>query len=432
MYGADRAAYRIHRALCEHASEVDLHSMMRVMNKTGDDPSVTGGPPLGQSSLWRHLHPRLSRLSRWSFRTANPSLHSCAWPSTGLAREIQNSYHRRHVDLLHLHWLGNSTLSIEEIGHLRLPSVWTLHDQWTFCGAEHYTMGALQGAAFGSDMRFLVGYSPESRPAYESGKDINRHTWLRKHRAWRRPIQIVCPSRWLADCVKRSALTSEWPMSIIPHPLNLNVWSPCEQMKARDLLRLPLDCPLVLFGADRGTADPRKGADLLFDAMRHLHSEQSASLDQLQLVVFGQGRPADVPNLGFSIHYAGRLHDDISLRLLYSAADLMVVPSRQEAFGQTASEAHACGTPVVAFRACGLMDIVDDRRTGALAEPFDPVSLAAAIRWVLEDPVRLRQLRAAARQRAERLWDPARIARLYADVYAETIERHDAALASRR
>jgi glycosyltransferase involved in cell wall biosynthesis len=116
-------------------------------------------------------------------------------------------------------------------------------------------------------------------------------------------------------------------------------------------------------------------------------------------------------------------YDDLILRALYSAADVMVVPSRQEAFGQTASEAHACGTPVVAFNTGGLPDIVDDRVSGALAEPFEPASLAAAIRWVLDDPQRRRALGAAARQRAERLWNPARVAGLYAEVYGRAMER---------
>ena len=125
--------------------------------------------------------------------------------------------------------------------------------------------------------------------------------------------------------------------------------------------------------------------------------------------------------LGFPVHYSGHLHDDLSLRALYSAADVMVVPSRQEAFCQTASDAHACGTPVVAFNTGGLPDIVADRLTGALAEPFEPASLAVAIRWVLEDPQRRRALGAAARERAERFWAPARVSGLYAEVYGRAM-----------
>jgi glycosyltransferase involved in cell wall biosynthesis len=78
---------------------------------------------------------------------------------------------------------------------------------------------------------------------------------------------------------------------------------------------------------------------------------------------------------------------------------------------------------VVAFATGGRVDIVDPHTTGALAEPFDPLSLAAAIRWVLENPQRRRQLGMAARQRAERLWDPVRVAGLYAEIYQQAVER---------
>jgi glycosyltransferase involved in cell wall biosynthesis len=116
------------------------------------------------------------------------------------------------------------------------------------------------------------------------------------------------------------------------------------------------------------------------------------------------------------------LHQALSLCAFYSAADAFVIPSRQEAsFGQAASKAHACGTPLVAFNTGGLPDIVDDRATGALVEPFEPASLIAAIRWMLEDPQRRRPLGAAARERAELLWAPARVAGLYAEVYGRAL-----------
>jgi glycosyltransferase involved in cell wall biosynthesis len=180
------------------------------------------------------------------------------------------------------------------------------------------------------------------------------------------------------------------------------------------------DRPLVLFGAIGGTSDSRKGADLMLDALQELKIEVADTpLAELELVVFGQSKPAEQGNLGFPIHYIGKLQDNISLRLLYAAANIMVVPSRQEAFGQTASEAHACATPVVAFRTGGLLDIIDERVTGALAEPFDPYSLAQSMRWVLEDTQRLRWLGEAARSRAEQLWNPKKICKMYHNLYLE-------------
>ena len=421
--GAARAAYRIHRSLVVHGSAHGLTSQMRVVRKLGDDPTVIGGPPTPKRSIRQRLDSRLARQVQRRYRTGNPVLHSLAWSATGLGTELQQRQHQGQADLVHLHWLGNGTLSIGEIGCLPMPLVWTLHDQWAFCGAEHYTSPPLPCETASSDDRFAAGYSPASRPAHEAGPDLNRRTWLRKRRAWRQTINIVCPSHWLANCARRSILMGDWPITVIPSPIDLNVWAPCDQAQARALLGLPAGRPLVLFGAMGGSDDSRKGADLLLAALQRLRIQVAGKpLEQLDLVVFGQSRPAQPPDLGFPIHYSGHLHDDLSLRLLYAAADVMVVPSRQEAFGQTASEAHACATPVVAFATGGLVDIIDHQITGALAQPFDPLSLAAAIRWVLEDPQRRRQLGAAARQRAERLWDPARVAGLYAEVYGQALE----------
>lgn len=415
--GAARATYRIHRSLLSHGKYCGLSSRLRVNVKSTDDHTVIGGT-IPKSRLWRNLYPKIAQLSHRNFSTGNPVTHSVLWPDSGLGEELNLRYKHCGLDIVHLHWIDNATISVEEIGLLSMPLVWTLHDQWAFCGAEHYTSPPLHGESASSDVRFLLGYTPTSRPAHESGPDLNRRTWLRKRHAWRRPMHIICPSYWLAECARRSALMGSWPITVIPNPIDIKVWAPVDQSQARALLGLPPDLPLILFGADGGTVDPRKGADLLIAALQHLHNIVAGTLlDQLQLVVFGQSRPAQSPDVCFPIQYFGRLHDDISMRLLYSAADVLVIPSRQDNLPNTGLEAHACGTPVVAFRTGGLVDIVDHDVTGMLAEPYDPLSLAQSIRLVLVDQARRRRLGVAARQRAEQLWDPARVAGLYADVY---------------
>ena len=392
--GAARAAYRIHQALRHHG--LDYTKAVNVA--TSGDWTVQSDKTKLAKGLAR-LRPQLGSLPRQWLRTDNPILHSPAIiPSTWSQR-----LNCTDADVLHLHWVNGEMLSIPDISKLGKPVVWTLHDMWAFCGAEHYT----------EEFRWCQGYWKDNRPSYESGFDLNRWTWNRKRKHWQKPLQIVTPSQWLADCVTKSALMADWPVRVVPNTINTDIWQPFDQNLARKLLHLPLDVPLLLFGALNGSRDPRKGFDLLQAALNHLRGQMPG----LQLVVFGQLAPKEPIDLEFPIHYMGRLYDDISLCLVYSAVDALVVPSRQESFGQTASEAHACGTPVIAFDNSGLTDIVEHLKTGYLAKAFDTTDLAHGIQWLLSDLSRLMTLGLAARERALDKWSVKVVADAYQNVY---------------
>ncbi|MDP8933007.1 MAG: glycosyltransferase, partial [Cyanobacteriota bacterium] len=132
-------------------------------------------------------------------------------------------------------------------------------------------------------------------------------------------------------------------------------------------------------------------------------------------------QPENPIDVGFKTHYLGRLEDE-TLAKVYAAADVMVVPSRYEAFGQTASEALACGTPVVAFNVTGLKDIVDRQQNGYLAEPYDSEDLARGIAWVLEDPERHQKLCRSARLKVEEKFTLEVQAREYKKLYEQVCE----------
>ena len=102
--------------------------------------------------------------------------------------------------------------------------------------------------------------------------------------------------------------------------------------------------------------------------------------------------------------------------------DVMVVPSRQENLPQTATEAHACGCPVVAFNCAGFLDVVEHKHTGYLAQPYEADDLAQGIRWILEDETRRHRLGDAARQRAVALWRPDVVVPQYVDMYERAID----------
>lgn len=400
--GASRAAYRLYRALRSCSTD----TRMTVADKRTDDWGVRG-PANALEKAKRYLRPRIAGRLAALQRTANPGIHSLNLLPSNMAARINSS----DVDLVNMHWVGGESLSIEDMGKISKPLVWTFHDMWALCGAEHISDD-------GPDARWRTGYFPDNRPAGAAGLDLDRYTWNRKRNAWKKPVQVVAPSRWLADCVNQSFLMKDWPVAVIPNVLQTEVFKPLDRGHSRHALNLPPDQDIVLFGALGGTRDVNKGYDLLLEALNVLAARGA----RLTCVVFGQGEPRrDLP-VPFPIKWMGHVSDDTTLALLYSAADVMVTPSRLENLPQSATEAHACGCPVAAFDCTGLPEVVEHQVTGYLAQAFDAADLAHGIDWVLGAPALRARLRAAARQRAQRLWSPQTVVPAYLALYATVIE----------
>ncbi|MGY4027443.1 glycosyltransferase [Aeromonas rivuli] len=346
--GAARAAFRLHQA--QRSQGLDSH--MLVINKCSDDPFVHTVSGLKQLRI--KLASALSRLLLRCQKTSNSVYHSLNLFPSGLLREVD----RLAPDVVNLHWLGGEMLSVGEIGRIRQPVVWTLHDMWAFSGAEHYDDDKLSE-------RYRTGYSRESRHEQHGGMDLDRWTFLRKQRAWAgKSFQIVTPSHWLADCVRQSTLFAGLPVSVISNCIDHTVYRPLPRELAREALGLPQDKQLLLFGAMSSTSDPRKGYHLLIPALQQLSAEGKAK--QIELVVFGASRGDAEQVTGIKTHYMGRLHDDISLCLLYNAADLFVAPSLQDNLPNTLVESLACGTPCVAFDIGGMRDLIFGEHEGEL------------------------------------------------------------------
>jgi glycosyltransferase involved in cell wall biosynthesis len=395
--GAARAAYRLHHALRRDG----LDSTMMVTRAFSDDWTVQGTTGTIRN-LVNKTRPYFGIALNALQKTENPAHSSPAFLSSTWPRRINES----DCDIVNLNWVGSEVMSIEDIGLIRKPIVWTLHDMWAFCGAEHFSINE----------RWRDGYLRKNRPLQDSWFDLNRWVWNRKRKVWRNPIHIVAVSHWLADCARKSKLMKNWPISVIPNTLDTKIWKPEDKIFARSLFGLPHDKPIVLFGA-LGNNQHHKGFDLLKESLQNMHSK----IPDLNLVVFGQMEPRYPHDFGFKTVYAGTLNDDLSLRLLYSAVDLMLVPSRMEAFGQTASEAHACGTPVVAYNTCGLPDIVVHEETGYLAKPFDTKDFADGILWALADEKNLEKLGERARKRAVEQFDYSVVVKQYKSLYEQVI-----------
>ena len=222
-------------------------------------------------------------------------------------------------------------------------------------------------------------------------------------------------SRWLNNCSKNSSLLKDKPHINLPNPINTTRFQPFDKNNARILWNLPKDKKLVLFGAMGATSDPRKGFNELSEALHKLKD------DSIELVIFGSSQPKNPHNFAFKTHYLGQLHDDVSLVTLYSAVDVMIVPSLQENLSNAIIESLACATPVVGFDIGGNSDMIEHHKTGYLAEPFDSNDLAKGIEWVLNSES-YDELCQNAREKVLREFDSQVVAKKYIDLYNKIIK----------
>lgn len=312
-------------------------------------------------------------------------------------------------DVVHLHWVGLGVLYIEDLPKIKQPVVWTLHDMWAFCGSEHYNLDTSE--------RWKMAYSKVSRNPSAKGFDLTRWVWLRKRKNWQNvSIKVVSPSSWMR---KNASSSSLWKDNvnvshyIIPNGLDALTFKPMPKSEARKKLSLEGDIPILLFGA-ASLSSSIKGGNLLHQA---LVLAQKRDL-RFRLVCFGGGEPLVIPKI--KTYHLGSIRDLKELATIYSAADVMLVPSKMESFGQVASEALACGTPVLCFDTSGLKDVVEHKVCGYRAKCFSIEDFVDGLKWLLQIEDKTAVYRAA-RERALRKFQIAEIADAHVKLYSSIL-----------
>ena len=392
--GAGRAAARTHAALAAAGAE----SRLLVLHGRGAAPGIEVlGRWTRRAADLRHR----AELAMLSLQAGGEEgYRSLGFGGPGLARIRSDA-----ADVVHLHWIPG-LLGIADLPAIRKPVVWTFHDAWPICGAEHYT--ALP--------RPSEGYAPRNRAAGARGPDLDGWTWKRKRALWRGfAPTIVCPSRWLADEVRASVLFGGRDVHVLPNPIDTTLYRPRDRAAARSALGLPQGRTLVVFGAQRALDDRRKGLHVLEEALGLLAARGGAA--RADLVLFGAAGAGRLR--GFETHWMGIIEDEARMSLLYAACDLFALPSLQDNYPNTLLEAMACGLPAVASRVGGVPDLVRPMETGLLAAPGDAAQLAEGIAALVGDAALRARLGAAARRTVEADCDSRTVGARYLEICAD-------------
>jgi glycosyltransferase involved in cell wall biosynthesis len=387
---------------------------MFVANRTRESQGVaTFVPP-------RDLKSRLVRTMRRKALAHEFNRYSRSGLDAGEPFSDDRSQHGRDTlrqmppcDILHLHLIAGflDLRSLFDWVPRRMPVVWTLHDMNPFTGGCHFDAGC-------GKYRSNCGACPKLGSNQEN--DLSREICNRRQGAYGRmsveQLQLVAPCRWVADEVRQSSLLGRFPVTVIPHGVDVEAFAPRDRAFAREALGIPQDSRVLVFAA-LNVSERRKGFSLLVEALAGLTEDPNLFL----LVVGGHSA---VQQLRIPCRALGYVTDERLLSIAFSAADLCVVPTLQETGPLIVIESLACGTPVIGFPAGDMPDMVHAGLTGLLAPSGDSAALREAIRSLLQRPEDLAKMRHACRQVAVEEYSLEVFARRHLGLYQAILARN--------
>ena len=287
------------------------------------------------------------------------SLLAAARGAVAKAVQAQGSH------LVHAHWWFPSGLAAASAA--RVPIITTMH---------------------GTDVR-IARAVPAARPALR---------WV-----LRRSAAATTVSRWLADAVRGMAPASA--PAVVPMPAAVELFTPGGVR----------DPKLILFV---GRLNAQKGA-------RHLIRAVATMNQRARLRLIGDGPDADALHRQAGAQgLANRIEwlppqPQPALATHYRQAAIVAVPSIEEGLGMVAVEAQLCGATVVASASGGLLDVVQDGRTGRLVPPASPDQLARVLDALIANPAKAAALGAEGRKSALATFSPDAVAAQYAEIYRQ-------------
>lgn len=275
-------------------------------------------------------------------------------------------------DIIHLHNLHafciNFPMLFDYIKKNKIKVVWTLHDCWTFTGhCPHFVIAKCD------KWKTECHHCPQPRVYPKMYLDTSKkmHRLKKEWFCGVENMTLVTPSEWLGDLVKQSFL-KEYPVKVINNGIDLSVFKPTES-DFRE--KYGLQDKKIILGVSFGWGY-RKGLDVFVELAKRLG-------DDYKIVLVGTDATTDasLPDNILSIH---RTNNQQELAEIYTAADLFLMPTREEVLGLVNIEALACGTPVLTFRTGGCPETIDES-CGIVVEVDDVDTMEKEIIRICED-----------------------------------------------
>ncbi|MBE9178292.1 glycosyltransferase [Oculatella sp. LEGE 06141] len=369
QYGAGIALLRQVQSFLVMGHEVCALSWVQ-----GDTEGAIDPTPAGASGTWLGM-------------TSLPYLHS----DQGISQEciigtIALEARLRNPDVIILgnlhaaHWSLRLLPALQALG---CAVVAFMHDCYLVTGRCAYTGGCNLYEMGCNDTCPTWNQYPKLEP----DKIFDEWVLRRQIFCGQAGIPIAANSQWTLEMARRS-LRGLTHADCVYYGLDEQLFKPIDKSLARRLLGIPQDSFVILGGAVN-VSDYRKGGHLFNQVVQTLK-------DEVYFLAFGATSQAQT-----GIRGTGLLRDYRKMPLVYSAADIFVGTSLEEAFGQTFCEAAACALPVVAFNLDGIPEVARHNLNARLANQTTAEALLQEIEFFRQNPAKRQAFGAAGRAMVE-------------------------------
>ena len=389
--GAGRLSERIYNSISKNV-KCDYQYLVNYKKK------ILNIGKINSSKIFNYIKRKINGLLFKLTLNNNPYFKSPSIFPSNLSDEINKS----NYDIVHISWI-NEFLSIEDLGRIKKPIVWSVCDMWPFTGYLHYC-----DYGKNSDWR--------KKNFKKSSFNFNKFNINRKLKNWKDSnITMVAPCSWMVNCLKDSIVFHESKIFKIPHPVNQTVFKPLNKNNLRSKYKLPKNKTLILFNCHRGINDERKG-------WKYFEEANKLTYSKYEIVVIGQKKIENYNDSKRKIHWFGKIEDEKKVSEIMNCVDLVTIPSQIDNLPQVGLEAQSCGKPVVTFNTNGLCDLVEHKTDGYLAKTKNVSDLAKGIDWIIKNNTK-RKISIKCLKKAKKLYNSSTISKQYLNLYNKILKK---------
>jgi glycosyltransferase involved in cell wall biosynthesis len=318
------------------------------------------------------------------------------------------------IDLVHLQLFHAAPFFdlhlLPKLGR-QFPLVCTVHDQWLYTGHCVHPLeceGWLNGCKNCPDLRRNI---PMKR-------DRAAYMWRLKRRILSKTkMHLIVSSQWMFDRVKQSPLVAQFPCSIIPFGVDTSVFYPEDKAVCRREFNIPDNHKVIAFRA--APHNVFKGHKYIVEALKGIQRKD------ITLLTIDKKNSLEELKSEYNIIDLGWVNSQVTLRKVFSAADIFLAPSIAESFGLMPLEAMACGAPVIVFRNTVFEQTTHAPEVGIAVDYKDSKALQLAIEELIEDPEKLEMLSKKSIELIQDEYTFAMYAKKHAELYRKLILEHN-------